>query len=375
MVKFATLAATAAIASSAWAAPAPHKEWNQDWNHEWENNWKGQCQPWNVQTRVSYSSLSQWEKKSYIAGIQCIQSKPSNLDRNQFPAAVNRYQDYSTIHVSQTNKVHLSGFFLTWHRYYLYLFEKDMRQNCGYRGRFPYWDFSVPGDITKDPIFDGSDTSLSGNGAPNGTAPIALGPSLVIPHGSGGGCVTSGPFKNWMPTLDFISPLSLVSGQPLPQSAYDYKPQCLVRDLNQYVKDTYETAALVSKTVQSRSAAELELNFNSVIGGSSLGVHSGGHFSVGGFMSSIHVSVQDPSWWALHTMIDHVYTSWQIRNPDIATQLFGTQTANNAPPSPNVTLDTIEPGWGYFESAAIPVRNLINTKGGPFCYQYDKVLS
>lgn len=369
MVKFATLAATAALAST--ALSAPHKEWNKDWDHDW----KGQCHPWNAQTRVSYSSLSNWEKKSYIAAIQCIQSKPSNLNRQQYPAAVNRYQDYSVVHVTQTNKIHLSGFFLTWHRYYLYLFEKDLRETCGYRGRYPYWDFSVPGDITKDPMFDGSDTSLSGNGLPNGTDPIALGSRLVIPHGSGGGCVTTGPFKNWQPTLNFISPLFLVSGAPLPQSAYDYKPQCMVRDLNQYVKDTYETAALVSKTVRSRSAEELELNLNSVIGGTSLGVHSGGHFSIGGFMSSIHVSVQDPAWWALHTMIDHIYTSWQIRNPDIASQLKGTETANNNPPSANVTLDTIEPGWGYFEQSAIPVRNLLDTKAGPFCYQYDKVLS
>ena len=93
-------------------------------------------------------------------------------------------------------------------------------------------------------------------------------------------------------------------------------------------------------------------------------------------MDSIHVSAQDPIWYPLHTMIDHVYTSWQANYPDLAYQLDGsTGTALNTPPSDVVTLDTIEPDWGYFQEASIPVRDLMSTTAGPFCYQYDVIIS
>lgn len=49
-------------------------------------------------------------------------------------------------------------------------------------------------------------------------------------------------------------------------------------------------------------------------------------------------------------------------------------TANNVPPSANVTLDSVEPGWGYFEGETLLVSDLISTTAGPFCYRYDQVL-
>lgn len=59
-------------------------------------------------------------------------------------------------------------------------------------------------EISRDPInsplFDGSDSSLGGNGAscdyegtPVGGAPPGL--NDMIPSAGGGGCVTTGPFK------------------------------------------------------------------------------------------------------------------------------------------------------------------------------------
>jgi len=358
-------AAAALVGQQVTAAPTSHAQNKRGWS-----NW---CSSDRQEVRVNFASMPPAERKAYTDAINCIHSKPSSLDNAQYPAAVNRYQDYAVVHVSRTSQVHLSGFFLTWHRYFLHLFENDLRESCGYTGRFPYWDFAATAasGLTNSPVFDGSEFSMSGNGAPNGTDPIALGPSLVIPHGSGGGCITSGPFKDWVPTLGFIDPLFLISGQPLPNNTYAYNASCIIRDLNQYVAQTYTNLDLVLNTTHAPSAADLEYDLNGVIGGSSLGVHSAGHFTVGGFMNSIHVSVQDPIWWALHTNIDRIYTSWQAANPEIAAELYGTMTANNAPPSDNVTLDTIEPDWGYFDSSAIPVKNLISTTSGPFCYTYD----
>lgn len=368
MVRLLSFAVAAALlAQQASAAPASSKR---------SSNWGGWCSADQVSTRVSFASMPPEERKAYTDAINCIHSQPSNLDKAQFPAAVNKYQDYAVVHVQRTGQVHLSGFFLTWHRYFLSLFEKDLRDTCGYKGRFPYWDFSATADNLQASIeFNGDQYSMSSDGAPNGTAPIALGPSLVIPHGSGGGCIKSGPFKNWTATLGFIDPLFLISGQALPPTTYNYNASCLVRDLNSYAAQTYTNHSLVQTTAHSVNASDLENNLNGVIGGSSLGVHSAGHFTVGGFMNSIHVSVQDPIWWMLHANIDRIYSSYQINNPAKASDLYGTETANDAPPSANVTLDTIEPDWGYFDSSSIPVKDLLNTTEGPFCYQYDKYVS
>lgn len=97
------------------------------------------------------------------------------------------------------------------HRYYIWAYEKALREECGYTGTQPYWDWAqtaVTG-LEKSPIFDGSDTSLSGNGAyipgnelGNISLPAAPGsnlPPLYLPAARGGGCVTSGPFKNSEP--------------------------------------------------------------------------------------------------------------------------------------------------------------------------------
>lgn len=339
--------------------------------------WQETCNDGNIRTRVDFADMPPQERKCFTDAIKCIMDQPSSLDQSKYPAAVNRYFDYAVTHVLRTGQVHLSGYFLTWHRYFLHLFEEDLRNTCGYEGRFPYWNFakSVGQDLASTTIFNGDEYSMSGDGLFNNTGPIVLGPSLSIPHGTGGGCVTTGPFANLVIPLKFLDPALLINGSPLPADAFAYTPHCLTRDLNSYVVNTYTTPPQVTDTVHATDAADLELLLNGVIGGASLGIHSAGHFSIGGPMNSIHVSPQDPMWYPLHAMIDFVYTSWQINHPDRAKDLSGTMTANNAPPSANVTLDSIEPDWGIFDSSAIPVKDLLDTKSGPFCYQYDYVLS
>lgn len=76
--------------------------------------------------------------------------------------------------------------------------------------------------------------------------------------------------------LTKLDPLFLISGEPLPSTAFDYYTSCLIRDLNSYVAQTYTNYDLVSKGVNSVDASDLENNLNGFIGGSTLGVHSQG---------------------------------------------------------------------------------------------------
>ncbi|RMZ81889.1 hypothetical protein DV738_g2050, partial [Chaetothyriales sp. CBS 135597] len=324
-----------------------------------------------IRTRVDYSSLTKEEQKSFVNAYQCLLNLPSNLDQTTYPAATNRYFDYAIVHVNRTQYVHISGFFLTWHRYFIHLIEQDLRNSCGYTGRWPYWNYAATaGSIETSAILNGDEYSLSGNGIFNDTGPIQLGENLVIPHGSGGGCVTTGPFANLTLPIAFIDPSQLVTGG-LPDDAFAYNPSCLRRDLNNYVATTYTNQEHITKATHAATAADFELAINGILGSGSLGVHSGAHFEVGGQMNSIHISAQDPVWYPLHTFIDLLYDSWQRNNPDVAYDLHGTGTALNNPPTANVTLDSIEPDWGYFQTEPIQVRDLVSTTKGPFCYQYD----
>ena len=320
------------------------------------------------------------ERQSYTAAIQCMMNLPSQLSPVQYPAAISRYFDYAVIHVSRSQYVHNSGYFLTWHRYFVWLFEQDLRSVCGYTGRYPYWNFastSTLTNLTDSVVFDGSASSMSGDSLYANPGDIVLGPNLTLPHGTGGGCVTSGPFANLSVPLKYISSAYLLNGT-LPTDAYAYNPNCLTRDLNAAIAARYTTPDLVTAATHASDAASFENLLNGVIGGASLGIHSGAHFQVGGAagqMSSIHVSAQDPIWFPMHTFVDLVYDSWQRNNAAVADDLSGTMTAGNVPQSAEVTLDSVLPDWGYLESRNITVRDLLNITAGPFCYQYDLQLS
>lgn len=68
-------------------------------------------------------------------------------------------------HINQTLRIHYSGSFLSWHRYYVWIYEKPLREECGYTGYQPYREWSKYIAAPQDnPMFDGSSTSLSGNG-------------------------------------------------------------------------------------------------------------------------------------------------------------------------------------------------------------------
>jgi tyrosinase len=93
--------------------------------------------------------------------------------------------------------IHGTGNFLSWHRYFVHGYEKALREECGYKGSQPYWNwFTYQDDLRKSPVFDGSATSMGGDGyfvQHNGS--VAGGGRIYQPSGNGGGCIKDGPFK------------------------------------------------------------------------------------------------------------------------------------------------------------------------------------
>lgn len=387
MVKAASLAAAAlGFSSAVFAAPQHWSRWSGSSTtyfpvvDKWlEDNCPGKYQPCtenNIKIRKDFDSMPPAERKAYTDAVNCLRNQPSQLDQSVYPGAINRYFDYATVHVNKTRVVHLDGYFLIWHRLFNHLYETDLRETCGYTGSYPYWNWPATADnLRGSPIFNGDQYSMSGDGLFTNNDPIQLGPSFSLPHGSGGGCVTSGPFAGMNVTMNPVSNQFLLNGTEPPHSIYDRHSKCLTRDLNTFVAQTWTNYTAVQQAVEAPNLATFDKLLNGVVGGGALGIHSGAHFIMGNPASNIFVSAQDPIWYPLHTMLDRVYSSWQIRHPDIANSTFGTMTAQNLPPSANVTLDSIVPDAGYFSAGQQwQMGELMSTTSGPFCYKYDTAI-
>ena len=108
-----------------------------------------------------------------------------------------------------------------------------------HKGNLPYWEWGF--DVNsprKSPVFDGSDTSLGGDGdaiTHPGFILSQLGTTATISLalGTGGGCVTTGPFGNMVTRLGPVA-LPVYGSTNFSSIANPLadNTRCLKRDLN-----------------------------------------------------------------------------------------------------------------------------------------------
>jgi tyrosinase len=88
------------------------------------------------------------------------------------------------------------------HSLFVYSYEKVLREECLYNGYQPYGNwFSHQNDLRKTPIFDGSETSMSGNGlyvSHNGS--IGGGDAIFLPLEKEVAVSKSAHLKAWLQT-------------------------------------------------------------------------------------------------------------------------------------------------------------------------------
>ncbi|KAK4153158.1 hypothetical protein C8A00DRAFT_43885 [Chaetomidium leptoderma] len=342
-----------------------------------EKNPQGSCTYETAVKRREWSNLSVQERKDYTDAVLCLMSKPA-LTSAQAPGAKSRFDDYVVIHIQQTPRNHGSTFFLPWHRYYVWHYENALRTECNYKGYQPYWNWDrYAKDPANSPLFDGSEGSMGGNGAKvthqGIPIPGAPSPYNMIPPGSGGGCVTTGPFKNMSVNVGPLAP-SLQTTRNPQSDGLGYNPRCLRRDVNKNA-----AAVTTANYTYDLITANKEIYwFQTVMEGQfpqgKWGVHAGGHYTVSGDPAGdFYVSPGDPMFWLHHTMIDRVWWIWQMQDLEKRlTQVSMTRTMNNFPPSANGTLDDLS-GLGVL-AEDVKVRELMSTMGGlggKFCYVYD----
>lgn len=218
---------------------------------------------------------------------------------------------------------------------------------------------------------------MGGNGAyipDKGPIALTLGdyPVVYLPAGTGGGCVAQGPFRDMVVHLGPVS-LPLNNGSVLTGSGLEYNPRCLRRDVSAAVNEAYANmTSVVDLILQNDNVADFQMAMQGVPGSGSIGVHGGGHYTVGGDPSGdVFASPGEPVFYLHHGMIDLVWWAWQLLDyNERKSAVSGTNTFLDQPPSANVTLDDVV-DLIYAGGGPVTMRELMSTTEGPFCYTYS----
>lgn len=328
------------------------------------------CGPRDQLVRREWRTLSTRDKQRYISAVQCLQTKAPQL-ASRYAASKSRFDDFQASHVDLTPNIHWNAPFLPWHRYFIHLYERELRTTCGYTGAQPYWNWSLDAnneaDVLKSPVFDPV-TGFGGNGPYIPDAEAAVFPNLpfVVPGRSGGGCVPNGPFAK--------RNISLALGATL---AYD--PHCMRRDVSPLVVSRAGNQGVVNNALASPNFYEFNKRVQGGLQPDQLTLHASVHIGVGGNtgdIANVNSSPGDPLFYLHHANLDRIWEQWQAKSPANRNDFFGPDKEWAYPfnffgdiPYTNVTAE-FQVGIGGL-GAPLKVRDLLSPTRGPLCYRYE----
>ncbi|GAB1737296.1 hypothetical protein NU219Hw_g1222t1 [Hortaea werneckii] len=333
------------------------------------------CTYANADIRKEWRYLDEATRKSFTDAVTCLTTMaPTHMtdaEAADYPGVKSRHDEFVATHINYTMRIHDTADFLAWHRTFIHFWEQDLKNLCGYTGVLPYWNWALDAEAPQDsPVFNGDEYSMGSNGEyVDGRSDTWLSTmDVTYPPGTGGGCVQSGPFSDYTVNL---GPLDLPNTDNV-NSSFQYNPRCLVRDINPWFTQRYNTFSNVTETVLDNIYIEDFQDYMQGYKGSNnkFGVHGGGHWQTGGSMSDFHSSPADPIFFLHHGMIDKTWTIWQ--NLDITRRtdaISGTSTLGNSPPSAEMTLDDTLP-FGFVREDQ-RFGDVMSTSKGPFCYRYE----
>ncbi|TFK21060.1 monooxygenase [Coprinopsis marcescibilis] len=302
-----------------------------------------------LRLRKEWRDLTIAERQDYIRAVKCLMTTPSTSTRR---GVKSRFDEFQACHIDLTDEVHQVGHFLVWHRQFLTLYAKAMREECGYLGPATYWDWSRDADSTArirdSPVFD----TVNGFGG-DGTAGSNPGQPPGFPGAPGaGGCVTTGPFNT--------TRLSLGPGTAVGD-------HCLTRSISDQMKTSLTSANV--RTISSQTTFELFRTMleNGGRGVTGMGIHGGGHMAVGGEMVNPYSSPGDPLFYLHHGNLDRIWWRWQAANLTSRLNAISGPTSPR-PPSTQVTLDFLMPFTSIMQPLA--VREVMDIETEPGCFQY-----
>ncbi|GAW20786.1 hypothetical protein ANO14919_102970 [Xylariales sp. No.14919] len=333
--------------------------------------------------RREWSDLSETQRQEYVAAINCLTKLPPKSDKTRFPGALSRYDDFVAYHMTHAMQLHDNMHLFGAHKYYVWLFEEALRNECGYTGYQPYMNYDrYSKDPFNSPLLNGNASSLGGNGEPDPAYKGVLQPGRtpnIIKSGGGGGCVTKGPFSDMVVSL---GPTSMSTGANLPKNPKSdgtgSNPRCLRRDVN---RDAIMGATADRVFSLLNDNDNMDDFYNQLLGTPPpkndpypWGVHTAGHYVAavdpGG---DPFTSPGDPLFYFHHTALDRLWWIWSMQDPD--KRLYAIPFVNTNMTMPmkravdphNVTVDMewLGPPIKLFES-----HDQLGGNNGAFCYIY-----
>ncbi|EJT69611.1 hypothetical protein GGTG_13227 [Gaeumannomyces tritici R3-111a-1] len=341
----------------------------------------GGCTAENVRVRKEYGDLTKEERSDYIRAIQCLMDKPGKVDRTFSLGTRSRFDDFAVEHITKTLGIHFTGNFMAWHRWFLYAYETALRDECGYKGYQPYWDWAKYAEAPQDsPVFNGDEWSLGGNGAPNPDrvgAIIGKGPGGGLVHlvrGLGGGPVTTGPFGTNRTIL-----LGPVQPDPPatvgPNGGLGVNPRPWVRDVGPAVNLRYANYTTLLDLLNQPDIDKYRSLSEGPKGSLEIGPHAAGHYVITSDPADdVFTSPTDPAFFVHHAMVDRMWALWQeldesTRRTDLGKDVYAHLTWQNNPPSGLATLDDVLNVT--YVGPQTTIREVMDTTSSPFCYVYQ----
>lgn len=155
---------------------------------------------------------------------------------------------------------------------------------------------------------------------------------------------------------------------------YGSNPRCLRRDMSNQLSSRYSrTIDIVNLITTSRDIGTFQdaMQVSGRSGGSRMGVHSAGHFTIAGDPGGdFYTSPNDPAFYAHHAMIDRTWAIWQSQDLANRTQVIAGGTSMMGFSSRQQSLD--DPvDLGVVGNKVYRIRDLVSIVDGPFCYVYE----
>ncbi|KAI0248310.1 Di-copper centre-containing protein [Lactifluus subvellereus] len=330
--------------------------------------------------RREWRAFSTEEKEDWIRAVNCLSHLPHDpaLSPSVDPSishippvngSSSYYDDLVYIHMDLNTRIHLTGLFLPWHRWYVYVFEESLRRKCGYTGVTPYWNWTIDApDFFESSFWKDSDplSGLGGWGEPNA--------DFSVPDGGFRALHLSYPSPHILRRNFTLRPFNI----PL---VFFTEPQTIANS-------TFSASKI--ETLLETPAGHYK-NFQAALEGFE-GVHGAVHLIMGGDLggqcpqnapanctSGPMWSPNEPLFWMHHAMIDKVWFDWQHRNIKSANSFFGgsvqalqsldtyDQYPNGGPPF--LSLKSTMPADGLFPE--VTIGDVLNTTSGVLCYVYE----
>ncbi|KAJ7693383.1 Di-copper centre-containing protein [Mycena rosella] len=335
--------------------------------------------------RKEWRSLSHKEQEHWISAFKCVADLPGDFefsptvnppDIAPFNDSGSLFDDYVYAHMDLNHHIHFTGLFFPWHRWYLHSFEQVLRNRCGYRGAFPYWDWTQDAaDFYGSAFFQDSSPKSGLGGWGDASTQLRV---LDGAFSASSSFRVSYPFPHTLrrnftlfPPLDALLPVPDMAWKARPANASFTKP--VVESLiDGFVGDFKGFQA------QMEGPKGPHPNVHLIIGGDMSGQCPVD--APAGCVSGPTFSPNDPLFFLHHAMVDRIWFKWQRKHKlnkhafagGSVQQLDNVTVFSEYPTGgpPFLTMHSEIPTNGL-APVSYTVSDMMSTTEGSLCYVYE----